>query len=324
MTFEPDDETRTDDAVSRWLDELGDAEPPASLRDAVMRAVRQTPGARGPASRPHIGGSVMARKVLWSLAAAAGIVLAIYTVIGYPALERGYEATIGAAKRNVSPQIAAPDVVLGDTSAQQFVQSETFAALVNDPATLKLLSDTGLRRMLADDALSAALRRTNVAELRKLADADLRSRLFDDANLRKALADENFVAAISDADFAAALQSEQFAAALRKKKLEAGLDSAEARKKLAAFASCAECNAALFNDALRGRLADADLRRNLADPAARAMLLNADLRRGLADAQLAAALQSDALRRALADNGFRAALRAPRFDDALSAAARGR
>ena len=55
------------------------------------------------------------------------------------------EATIGAAKRYTAPQISATDVVLADTSAQQFIQSETFAALVKDPNSLRLLSNPAMR-----------------------------------------------------------------------------------------------------------------------------------------------------------------------------------
>jgi hypothetical protein len=314
------------DPVARWFDELGDAEPPAALKGEVMRTVRGIAQGQRPARRTPIGGTVMAKKILWGLATAAAIVLAIYSITGYPVLERGYEATIGAAKRYTAPQIAAPDVVLGDTAAQQFVQSEVFAELIKDPATLRLLSNAGLRQILADDALSAelAMKKVSMADLRQIASADARSRVFDDAAVRRAMADDAFVRAITDPAVAAALQRSRVADELRSGGIRAALADEELRSKLSAFASCADCDAALRNDALRGHLANAEARSRLADNSLRKLMLNAELRNALANNELAAALESDALRSALADNGFRAALRSPNFASALSAAARAR
>lgn len=324
MTMESHDDH--DDAVSRWLDELGDAEPPATLKGEVMRAVRHTGPGRRPVQRTPIGGTVMAKKILWGLAAAAAVVLAIYSVTGYPVLERGYEATIGAAKRSVAPQMSAPDVVLGDTAAQQFIQSEAFAALIKDPATLRLLSDAGMRRILADEALSAELVRNQarMADLRQIAASDAKSRIFDDAAIRMALENEAFVRAITDPAVAAALQRKEVAAELSRGGIRAALAAEDLRNQLSAFAACADCDAALRNDALRTHLADAAVRSQLADRNIRMLMLNADVRHALANNDLAAALESDALRQALADNGFRAAVRDPRFADALRVSARDR
>ena len=321
MTMPFSDEPQ-DDAVSRWLDELGDAEPPASLEADVMRAVRLKARGPKPVQRPPIGGTVMAKKILWGLAAAAAIVLAIYSVTGYPVLERGYEATIGQAKRATAPQIAASDVVLGDTAAQQFIQSETFAALIKDPAMLRMLSDDNLRHVFADDALSAELirSRARIADLRQVASTDIRWQVFNDAAVRNALANDAFVRAITDPAVAAALQRTNVAADLRRDGIRAALADEQLRSHLRGFASCADCDAALRSDVLRRTLADAEFRSRLADTGIRSLMLNANLRMALATHDLAAALESDALRVALADNGFRAAVRDPRFADALSAA----
>jgi hypothetical protein len=57
---------------------------------------------------------------------------------GLPPVDKGVEGTIGAAKRYQAQQISDKDVVLGDTSAQQFIQSDTFVRLLKDPASMKL------------------------------------------------------------------------------------------------------------------------------------------------------------------------------------------
>ena len=320
MTMEPHDDH--DDAVSRWLDELGGAEPPATLKGEVMRAVRHTTPGRRPVQRTPFGGTVMAKKILWGLATAAAIVLAIYSITGYPVLERGYEATIGAAKRSVAPQMSAPDVVLGDTAAQQFIQSETFAALVKDPNSLRLLSDPAMREILANDALMSDLYRTQMADLQQVAAADARLRIFDNADVRLALANEAFARAISDPAVVSALQRPEVAAAVRRNDLESAAISAEVRTQIRAFARCNECNAAIRNDVFRSQLSNAAMARALRDPAAVRLLLNNDARVMLANNQLASALASDLMRTAIAHNGMRPALRDPKFADALSAAAR--
>jgi hypothetical protein len=318
----PDHDDDRDDPVSRWLGQLGGAEPPATLAAEVMRRVRHHARGRHHAVRPQIGGTVMARKILWGLAAAAAIVLGMYGITGFPQLDRGYEATIGAAKRYTAPQISATDVVLADTSAQQFIQSETFAALVKDPNTLRLLSDPSLRLLLADDALMADLYRTQMADLQQVAAADARLNIFADNNVRLALANEAFARAITDPGVVSALQRPEVAAAVSRNDLESAAISAEVRTEIRSFARCNECNAAIRNDVLRSQLANAAMARALRDPAAVRLLLNNDARVMLANNQLASALASDLMRNAIAHNGMQPALRDPKFADALSAAAR--
>ena len=60
----------------------------------------------------------MARKVMMGLAAAAAVVLGVFAVTGYPPIGRGTEGSIDAAKRYQSQQLAAKDVVLGDTAVR--------------------------------------------------------------------------------------------------------------------------------------------------------------------------------------------------------------
>ena len=71
----------------------------------------------------------MRTKVLWGLAAAAAIVLAVLAYTGFPPDTGGSEGAIGAAKRYQAGQIAASDVKLGDQAAQEFLQSDLFDKL---------------------------------------------------------------------------------------------------------------------------------------------------------------------------------------------------
>ena len=86
----------------------------------------------------------MRTKVLWGLAAAAAIVLAVLAYTGFPPVEDGTEGAIGAAKRYQAGQIAASDVKLGDQSAQQFMQSDLFDRIMKDESMRKALSDPAL------------------------------------------------------------------------------------------------------------------------------------------------------------------------------------
>ncbi len=109
----------------------------------------------------------MARKVMMGLAAAAAIVLGVFSITGYPPVGRGTEGSIDAAKRYQSEQLAAKDVVLGDTAAQQFLQSDVFDRLMRDDAARKLLSNAryreafaqiGVAKALSEDAVISALK----------------------------------------------------------------------------------------------------------------------------------------------------------------------
>src|SRR5947207_8129932 len=76
------------------------------------------------------GGVIMGRKVMWGLAAAAAVVLAILAVRGFPAVGSGTEATVVPAQRAQTTQLASNDVVLGDADAQAFLQSDAFDRLM--------------------------------------------------------------------------------------------------------------------------------------------------------------------------------------------------
>ena len=140
-----------DERLSGLLEELGPADPPESLVSDVMKRVADIrwrgngTKVTAPVVRFNKGGMVMTRKIIWGLAAAAAITLAVFSVKGFPPTGPGTEGTIGAAKRYQAQQLSDKDVVLGDTEAQAFLQSDAFTQLINDEASRKLLSDANVR-----------------------------------------------------------------------------------------------------------------------------------------------------------------------------------
>ena len=115
----------------------------------------------------------MNKKILFGLAIAAAIVLAVITYNTYPPATAGTEATIGAAQRAQAPQIAAQDVKLGDTSAQDVLQTETFDAIMKDDAVRTMLQDAELRSQMQNAELrSPAGRRHQEGAQRPGAEAD--------------------------------------------------------------------------------------------------------------------------------------------------------
>ena len=79
--------------------------------------------------------------------------------VGYPPVEKGTEATIGAAQRYQSPQISSADVKTQDAQLQAFLQSDLFHQLSTDKAARQALKNKDFQRALADAAVRAALAR---------------------------------------------------------------------------------------------------------------------------------------------------------------------
>ena len=105
------------EALGRSLDVLEPVDPPARVMHAVLAHVKRGASmADADAETATPGGVLMRTKVLWGLAAAAAIVLAFFSVTGFPPSLGGTEGAIGAAKRYQAGQIAASDVKLGDQS----------------------------------------------------------------------------------------------------------------------------------------------------------------------------------------------------------------
>jgi hypothetical protein len=202
------------------LDSLGAAEAPPRLMHDVLaqisNATRHEPVVTfSPRSStvPKRGVTVN-KKLIFGLAAAAAVVLAVITYTNYPPATEGTEATIGAAQRAQAPQIAAKDVGLADTSAQDLLQSETWDAIMKDEDLRSTLEDADMRRMLEDadlrralenDDVRHALRQPGFAQAYKyklsgqaLSAAD--ARRFNDARIMQAFENEGFARALARMD----------------------------------------------------------------------------------------------------------------------------
>ena len=112
------------------IESLGQATAPLGLAGNVLAEISHRPLAIRPSTFQR--GVAVNKKILFGLAAAAAIVLAVITYNSNPPATVGTEATIGAAQRAQTPQIAPKDVKLGDASAQDVLQTETFDAIMKN------------------------------------------------------------------------------------------------------------------------------------------------------------------------------------------------
>ena len=154
-----------DDHLEQLLNELGPAEPPPGLVSAVMARVTSLAdrGAARHASVRTNGVTLMtSRKVMWVLAAAAAVVLGVFIVKGFPVVNQGTDATIGAAKRYQAEQLSNKDVAVGDTKIQEFLQSEAFDRLMKDDSARQLLSNKSVRNALSNPELVSLLKDQSV------------------------------------------------------------------------------------------------------------------------------------------------------------------
>jgi hypothetical protein len=174
------------DELTGLIESLDPAAPPTGLVDHVLAEVSHRPYAVRPSTFER--GVSLNKKILFGLAAAAAIFLAVITYNSYPRPTEGTEATIGAAQRAQAPQIAAQDVKLGDTSAQDVLQTETFDAIMKDPAVRTMLQDAELRVHLQNDLLQRALQDDNIKTALK------------DPGMVRWLQDPAFVSALSNPD----------------------------------------------------------------------------------------------------------------------------
>jgi hypothetical protein len=196
------------------IESLGPANPPPGLVERVLAQVSHRPYAVRPSTFER--GVTVNKKILFGLAAAAAMVLAVIAYNSYPRPIEGTEATIGAAQRAQTPQIAAQDVKLGDTSTQNILQTETFDAIMKDETLRTMLQDAefranltnaGLRTALADENIRAGLRDPNFVH--RLQDPALSAALtnselrysFDDANMKAMLSNKAFVDALRSPTF---------------------------------------------------------------------------------------------------------------------------
>src|SRR5215213_7739217 len=150
--FETDRHDGTGDAAGRRLDTLLDelkdgADAPPGLVNEVMAKVAS--GTK-PTVYRTTGETRMAKKAFIGLAAAAALTIMVFAATGWPPSIPGTEGAIGAAKRHQGQQMTAADVKLGDTSTQEFLQSDVVARLLADPAARAAFADPNLRAALAD------------------------------------------------------------------------------------------------------------------------------------------------------------------------------
>jgi hypothetical protein len=159
-----DDRRDDNDELSEMLNDLAQVDPPPSLVRTVMSTIAEH--TKAPVTQPQVTymrrGSTMAKKVLWSMAAVAAMALIALKVVGYPPVEQGTEATIGAAQRYQEAQISAPDVKVDDQQFQAFLQSDLFRQLANDKAAQDALKNQNLQKALADANVRAALARADI------------------------------------------------------------------------------------------------------------------------------------------------------------------
>lgn len=223
--------------LTELIESLGQAEAPSGLAAEVIRQLppsAQREPVRQFVPRTHPRRVAVNKTLIFGLAAAAVVILAVITYTSRTPDSTGTEATIGAAQRAQAPQIAPSDVQLGDAAAQEFLQSEAFEELINDESTRTMLQDTELRRKLADVDLRRALE--DDAVRRSLASAELR-RLLDDPNLQRNLEDAaafaTFAKKLEDGNVRAAFNNEAFLRALKKADVRAQLKRAEVRMAMA-------------------------------------------------------------------------------------------
>ena len=249
------------DEVSAMLNDLPQVDPPPTMIDSVMSAIAK----RSPTSTtaPPVNftrkGGTMAKKVLWSVAAAAAVALLIMRWVGYPPVEKGTEATIGAAQRYQAPQISNADVKLEDAQLQAFLQSDVFHQLTTDKAAQQALKNKDFQRALADVSIRAALAAPDVraaisgaaanaaagARIDAANNARLDAALRSSDALRAALAAPGVAQAIANSALAVALARSDAAFALSNDvAVNAVLSAASVSLDAAAASSNAAANAA--------------------------------------------------------------------------------
>jgi len=165
------DPWRDGDEIGQILQDLPEVDPPPTLVGTVMSTIaghsRHLP-AQPPATLMRKG-RTMAKKALWIMSAAAALALIVMRLTGYPPVDKGTDATIGAAQRYQAPQIASADVKTGDTELQAFLQSDLFRQLAADKAAREALKNKDFQHALSDAAVRVALAKPEVIAM--IADA---------------------------------------------------------------------------------------------------------------------------------------------------------
>lgn len=253
-----------DDEVTSTLDDFPMVDPPSTLVKDVMATIasRKVAPAIHSTVIPTRRGEIMAKKVLWIVAATAALALITMRLVGYPPVEKGTEATIGAAQRYQSPQVSSADVKTQDAELQKFLQSDLFRKLTTDKTARQALKNKDFQKALQEPAVRAAL-----------ASSDVRSAI---GNVRVA----GDALAANDAAISAALEANAA--------LKAAFDASPALR--AALASPDIVAALRASDALGAALASPDAAMFLAqDAAINAVLASPDVQMDAAAAAGSAA-----------------------------------
>jgi hypothetical protein len=238
-----------DDEVTRTLNDLPPVDPPSTLVNDVMSTIASrsaTARATHSSYIPTKRGENMAKKVLWIVAATAALALIAMRLVGYPPVEKGTEATIGAAQRYQSPQISSADVKTEDAQLQAFLQSDVFRQLTTDKVARQALRNKDFQKALQDPAVRAALVSSDVrrvigdlkladakvlanSEAKVLANSDAKALASNDVRIRAALDANAMLRAAFESSPAlrAALVSQDVIAAMNSKAMDAVLSKAD-------------------------------------------------------------------------------------------------
>jgi hypothetical protein len=195
VTHERDDvaQDADEERALRALDEAERLEVPIGFAENVMRSVRERAAGgiqlSGPARvlgdrnpefwspdrrrQPSGGRSMSSRKVLLGIAAVAVIAIGFFAVKGFPPVGPGSDATVGAAKKYQSEQIAAKDVLLQNPEVQRVLQSDTFRKLVTNPETRAILTSKDFQKALAAAEVQAFLAQARDASVAQALDGAL-------------------------------------------------------------------------------------------------------------------------------------------------------
>jgi hypothetical protein len=238
-----------DDEVTRTLNDLPPVDPPSTLVNDVMSTIASrsaTARATHSSYIPTKRGENMAKKVLWIVAATAALALIAMRLVGYPPVEKGTEATIGAAQRYQSPQISSADVKTEDAQLQAFLQSDVFRQLTTDKVARQALRNKDFQKALQDPAVRAALVSSDVrrvigdlklsdakvlanSDAKVLANSDAKALASNDVRIRAALDANAMLRAAFESSPAlrAALVSQDVIAAMNSKAMDAVLSKAD-------------------------------------------------------------------------------------------------
>ena len=100
---------------------------------------------------------------VWMLVAALAVAIAAVVFFGsnYPPDSEMASGTIVPAERYRADQITSDDVMLGDESIAQFMQTDEFELLVNDEIFMEAISQDAFQAALNDQNFQAALGDSN-------------------------------------------------------------------------------------------------------------------------------------------------------------------